>query len=849
MPERNYPGVYIEERSSGPGPIQGVSTSNLGLIGFSKKGPTNQPILVTSFQEFTAKFGDFTAASLAPTEAFAFFQNGGSTLYFVRVVHEADAVKARCFLTKEVQDMEVVEGDSAATYSFSLPKTPVVPHGSYGPSPYTLAASLVLTTTDGEVVPKIGTFTDNGDGTFTITGTGGFDDGVDTTGSIDYETGEVYLTFGTPADFPAGQFLTASWVYETFHFDLKWSGLAGNSYRVVVSGTPDYYVAATASYQRFDVTIDEYVEKIQGWNTIETYQGVVLDDASSPQFIATVMNDLNAGSEIAAVVAYNRELPPELAGTHYAAKDVSSSPVYNGANKEFVYLIGTSVAKTTLAMQFGFKHSPLPIITTIPLITDTTWAWAPATSTQLHPNTSAAKTSVAAGVLVSFTLDGDGAKIAGDDGAGNLKLVIAGNCTGAIVGTVNYLTGALSLDVSGLADTFDGVAAVRVTQLYYGPVVIDDGNGNLSLQRPCGTYALNSNGTNRVDYTTGACTLTWKIAGNPAAGPTADTYPAQAPITKAQTATYYTQPGLAVVEQFFGGADGSALDRSDVTGATLVADYKGLYAFDQVDAIMSLVVADFQTDELVCSDVIDYCMLRKDKFAIFTAPEGLEPQEAVNWKKFTLSRFTKYAAVYYPHIRVIDPVTQAAINLPCGGHVAGRYAATDINKNVGKAPAGTGDGALSWQIGLERDLTPAQVGVCYQDKLNCLVSWPATGRVIWGARTLDIAGGEWPYIQMTRLFQFVEKSVFNATHVHVFENNGPQLWGRVKLQLDTFLLGLFQQNYFAGTSPKEAFFVICDKTNNPQNTVDQGLMFVDVGLAPNKPAEFVVFRFSQRALV
>jgi hypothetical protein len=261
------------------------------------------------------------------------------------------------------------------------------------------------------------------------------------------------------------------------------------------------------------------------------------------------------------------------------------------------------------------------------------------------------------------------------------------------------------------------------------------------------------------------------------------------------------------------------------------------------------VVADFQTDELVCTDVIDYAMLRKDKFAIFTAPEGLEPQEAVNWKKFTLGRFTKYAAVYYPHIRVTDPVTQAAINLPCGGHVAGRFATTDINKNVGKAPAGTGDGALSWQIGLERDLTPLQVGICYQDKLNCLVSWPQTGRVIWGAKTLDIAGGEWPYIQMTRLFQFVEKSVFNATHVHVFENNGPQLWGRVKLQLDTFLLGLFQQNYFAGTSPKEAFFVICDRTNNPQNTVDQGIMFVDVGLAPNKPAEFIVFRFSQRALV
>jgi hypothetical protein len=95
---------------------------------------------------------------------------------------------------------------------------------------------------------------------------------------------------------------------------------------------------------------------------------------------------------------------------------------------------------------------------------------------------------------------------------------------------------------------------------------------------------------------------------------------------------------------------------------------------------------------------------------------------------------------------------------------------------------------------------------------------------------------------------FVEKSVFNSTHLHIFKNNGSSLWSAIRTQVVSFLLGLYQSGYFAGNSPEESFFVICDRSNNPQNTVDQGLVFCDVGIAPNKPAEFIVFRFQQRSL-
>ena len=836
MSERTYPGVYIEEKSGGPGPITGVSTSNLGLVGFSTKGPINTPTLVQSFSEFSATFGTFTAESLAPTEAFAFFQNGGQTLYFVRCVH-SDAAASTCFFAKTATlGSLVVSNGTAVAYSFTLPKSPVVPAGTYG----SVVASFVITAhNSGSTI--LTTFTDAGTGAFTVTRTGGSAG----TGSIDYETGEVRVTFNAGTDFENGTYLVGTYYYKTLDFAMRWPGLAGDNYRVVVTGANDYYVTATASYTRFNVSIDEYDSTLLAWTTVESFQNLDFDDPTSDYFVATVMNDLESGSNLIEVTSYNHEAPPELAGTLQTNHNVTNTPAYDAVTKAFTYATGHSVAKTTLSAQFGWIYPTLPIAAGTPVHATTVFTWTPTTPIQIHPNADSAKLIANAGILFSLELD-SGVATAGDDGAGLIKLVSAGACTGTTIGVINYETGAMVLT---LATGHFEAAAISITQLFLGPVVVDDGNGNLSLDNPTPPYSLNSNGTNTIDYDTGIFTLTWKIAGNPAAGPSATHYPVISPITTDQYATFYSQGSTSVTTQCDGGLDGSALDRTDVSGATLVADSEGLYSFDKVDAMMSLVIADFQTDELVAGDVIDYCALRKDKFAIITVPEGLTPQEAVNWKRFTLNRYTKYAAVYYPHIRVIDPVTSASMNMPCGGHIAGIYARTDITRNVGKAPAGTTDGALSWVVALERDLTPAQVGTVYQDKVNALVSWPQTGRVVWGARTLDQAGGEWPYIQMTRLFQYIEKSVFEATHVHVFENNGPNLWGRIKLQLDTFLLGKFQEGYFAGSSPQEAYFVICDATNNPQNTVDQGITFVDVGIAPNKPSEFLVFRFSQKALV
>ena len=147
------------------------------------------------------------------------------------------------------------------------------------------------------------------------------------------------------------------------------------------------------------------------------------------------------------------------------------------------------------------------------------------------------------------------------------------------------------------------------------------------------------------------------------------------------------------------------------------------------------------------------------------------------------------------------------------------------------------------------ELIPAQGerDLVYANKINPLISSPQTGLAVWGVRTLS-GTSEWRYINARRMFMFLEKSIFNSTQWIVFENNGPPLWARIRAQITGFLTGLFNDGLFAGNSPGEAFFVIVDDSNNTEASINAGQVIIDVGVAPNKPAEFVRFRFQQKTL-
>jgi len=208
------------------------------------------------------------------------------------------------------------------------------------------------------------------------------------------------------------------------------------------------------------------------------------------------------------------------------------------------------------------------------------------------------------------------------------------------------------------------------------------------------------------------------------------------------------------------------------------------------------------------------------------------------------------AALYFPWVQAPDPLVGNRLTFfpPCG-FVAGNYAATDTNRGVWKAPAGI-DASLTGASGLQYNLTDLENGNLNVQAINCLRQFRVYGNVVWGARTLqgnDQAGSQWKYIPIRRLALFIESSLYDGTQWVVFEPNDEALWGQIRLNVGAFLQGLFLQGAFQGSTPAQAYFVKCDSENNPQSSIDQGIVTILVGFAPLYPAEFVVIQIQQIA--
>jgi phage tail sheath protein FI len=208
------------------------------------------------------------------------------------------------------------------------------------------------------------------------------------------------------------------------------------------------------------------------------------------------------------------------------------------------------------------------------------------------------------------------------------------------------------------------------------------------------------------------------------------------------------------------------------------------------------------------------------------------------------------AALYFPWIQAPDPlVGNRLAYFPPGGSVAGIYAATDAARGVWKAPAGI-DAGLTGVSGLQYNLTDLENGDLNIQGINCLRQFRVYGDVVWGARTLqgsDQAGSQWKYIPIKRLALYIESSLYEGTQWVVFEPNDEPLWGQIRLNVGAFMQGLFLQGAFQGSTPAQAYFVKCDAENNPQSSIDQGIVNILVGFAPLFPAEFVVIQIQQIA--
>ena len=208
------------------------------------------------------------------------------------------------------------------------------------------------------------------------------------------------------------------------------------------------------------------------------------------------------------------------------------------------------------------------------------------------------------------------------------------------------------------------------------------------------------------------------------------------------------------------------------------------------------------------------------------------------------------AAYYYPWLLAPDPKQQGRIRaFPPGGAVAGTFARTDKSRGVWKAPAGT-EASLSGISGVVLPVSESENGILNPMAVNCIRHFPIYGTVIWGARTLrgnDELSNEWKYIPVRRTALFVEESLYRGLRWVVFQPNDEPLWSQIRLNVGSFMHDLFRQGAFQGPTPRDAYFVRCDKNTTTQSDINRGIVNVEVGFAPLKPAEFVIIRLQQIA--
>lgn len=304
------------------------------------------------------------------------------------------------------------------------------------------------------------------------------------------------------------------------------------------------------------------------------------------------------------------------------------------------------------------------------------------------------------------------------------------------------------------------------------------------------------------------------------------------------------------------GSDGLALAASDFIGTESEAD--GLHAFDVVDDINIVAIPDLVVTGISSADArtatlagISYCENRGDCFFVADPPRGLSPQDVLNYKRgtgaFSGNAFNStYAALYYPWIYVSDSLTGKTKLFPPSGAVAGSYSSTDVNRGVHKAPAGVENGYLNTAANVERIVTKGEHDTLNPNGINVIRKFPEAGIVIWGARTVS-TDPEWKYVNIRRLFMFLEESIEEGTQWVVFEPNDQVLWKRIVRNISAFLRIQWLEGKLVGNTSDQAFYVKCDEETNPQESIDLGRVITEIGVAPSKPAEFVIFRISQFA--
>jgi phage tail sheath protein FI len=465
------------------------------------------------------------------------------------------------------------------------------------------------------------------------------------------------------------------------------------------------------------------------------------------------------------------------------------------------------------------------------------------------------------------------------------KLINAVASVGVTASSRPAPTGTISGDLAGFA-AFDGLSGKKISVKIGALAAVDATLGpwvsgtvtSLAQLRPKIEAAIRAANINSASYTgatvevVGTRLLIRSGKGSSTFDPTEIVVIANATGDPTATTTLIlTTAANANVQQYalglVAGADVAALKKSTVgndgvppDAAAIIgnpATFTGMQALERVDLFNIMCIpravadgfADTQT-RAVYSAALAFCE-RKRAFLLIDIPSDKnEVQEIKDWLDDHNEFRNKNSAVYFPRTQIPDPVNEFRLrSVANSGTLAGIYARTDSQRGVWKAPAGV-EAVLDGVAQLDTKLTDAENGVLNPLAINCLRTFPVYGNIAWGARTLlgaDQMGSEWKYVPIRRLALMLEESLFRGTKWVVFEPNDEPLWANIRLNVGAYMNALFRQGAFQGATPKEAYFVKCDGETTNQDDRNKGIVNIQVGFAPLKPAEFVVISIQQIA--
>ncbi len=809
MVQVSYPGVYIQEVPSGVKTIAGVSTSIAAFLGRASKGPIDRAVRLLSFADYERSFGEPHSQSDLADSVRLFFANGGTDCYVVRLAPGATAASVTL---EDLSGQQVLVATAKAA-------------GLWG----------------NTVRMEVDYNTTNSDDTFNLR-------------VIHEEAGRVVQTeswSGLSMNPSSSRFAPGFVSQSSSLVDLDLAAGMGSA-----SDSASFFNTLGNSFSGFSAS------RRPLRNPLADPAGTTGGGA-----MQTALNDLFSGGETSFDISVN--------GSAYRTVDLSIAPALpntiggiesNLADKINAVLAELSPAPTVSVSLGSAAISGFGRYLTI---------------------TSGSGDESAVRIRRAAASDIAGALMLGVD-QGGIEMPRWSNFRPAPTASLVTIGDPSTAGDIGVADDLLTIAQSDITQLTINStnVALNTADFNLETTAPADAWYINAAGDSAAtgdsdgvreklrvmaraindepDLPFQAEVWGYKLAVMATDGAISN----QPATLTTGTADFDNGLELNVRQYSLGqdvgsfstagtpGADGGIPDAAAYQGSE--ANQTGLHALDPLDLVNLMVLpGDADVGESVLASVWGpasvYCQRRRAFLLVDPPPswtnnsgrpEVVQDTSLVN--QFRATMVKDHAAVFYPRLRYNARGLIKTIG-PAGA-VAGLMARTDGSRGVWKAPAGI-DAGIRDIVGVNLELTDLENGVLNKKAVNCIRVLP-NGIVNWGARTLDgddDFGSEWKYIPIRRLALMIEESLYRGTRWAVFEPNDEPLWANLRLNIGAFMNSLFRQGAFQGSSPKEAYYVRCDSSTTTQNDRNLGIVNVEVGFAPLKPAEFVVIKIQQMA--